>query len=372
MRLNFDALVKRLSILALSGLILAGCEEIHYGLPIIGDEQEDEQPAPQEAPMVKEPLVILSQGWVLGDEAQELLQGDTIALRFLVLKQLAESGAVPPQAVLPRIAANKGALLPLTKALGPSVGLDRQIPSMSQIKGVLQGLPMDSAAVTVILDGILPQTPKARQKLAPQTKVAARSVLDRLARLESVGLITRAERIAEAEAVAQLILGDTIPETDIVPPPPPPPPAAAPASKGKGGAAHRSLESMFIPDPGNFSAPKLDDKASGPAGLYLMQIPDPSQADKAWNMLKTQSPELATMGMVLVRTDLGDVGVTWRLVAGPVTADEARKLCEGIRPKKQDCTPIPFPKNGVQPPAPKVAPPAAAAPTKAPEAAPEK
>lgn len=371
MRLISDALLKRLSVLGLTGLILAGCQEVHYGLPQMGDEPEEGQPAMQPpAPMAKEPVMVLSQGWVQGDEAVDLLQGDTIALRFLVLKQLVEAGVIPPQAALPRFAANKGALLPLTKP-APAVGLDRQIPSVLQIRGVLQGLPMDSAAVTVVLDSILPQSPKVRQKLAPQTKVAARLVLDRLARLEATGLITPAERIAEAEAVAQLILGDSIPETDVVPPPPPPPPPApAPPSKGKGGAAHRSLDSMFVPDPGTFRAPKLDAKASGPAGLFLMQIPDPSQADKAWNMLKTQSPELATMGMVLVRTDLGDVGVTWRLVAGPVTADEARNLCDGIRPKKQDCTPVPFPKNGVQPPAPKMAAPAAD--HKTPEAAPEK
>lgn len=358
MLLNCNAPVKTFVVAVLSALVLGGCDnrEVHFGIPENFTPPVKAELPPPPPPAPKVPVTILAYGSVRGQDAVALIQGDNIALRFLALKQLAEAWLIPPQAALDRIAPNKGALLPMTLP-PPAVGLDRNIPPIAQIMATVQALPPDSDGLTLVLDSLLSPMPTIRQPLAPQTKVAARKVLERLNRLEAVGLITPDEHAGEADALYALINSDRIAETDVVPPPPPPPP---PKAKGKGGASHRSLDSMFIPDPSNFQEPKLDAKATGPAGLYLMQIPDPSQAEKAWNMLKTQSPELATMGMVLVKTDLGDVGVTWRVVAGPVTADEARKLCEGIRPKNQDCTPIPYPKNGTAPPPPKM--PAAAAP----------
>jgi len=316
-------------------------------------------PPPPPPPELK-PVVILSYARVGGDEAAGLLAGDAYALRFLAMRQLAEARIVPVEDAEIRINANKGALLPMT-APPPSTGLDRPIPPIAQIVETAKRMVPGSSGMALVLESVLPAEPKARMTLYPQTKDAARKVVERLERLEATGLISPDERAAEAEALFVLINSDRLAETDLPPPPPPLPPEPKKHGKGTGGG-HRGSVPMYVPDPTNFEAPKLDPKSTGQAGLYLMRVPDPSQADKAWTMLKTQSPELAKLGVVLDRTDLGDVGVTWRVVAGPVSVQEARSLCEAVRQKNQDCTPVPYPKNGTPPPPPKVAPPPAAAP----------
>ncbi len=312
-------------------------------------------PPPPPPPPPLKPVSILYYAKVTGDDAVTLLQGDTFALRVLALRQLAEARVVPVQEADVRIDANRGALLPMSEQ-PPSAWLDRPIPPVPQILEIAKLMDPGSNSIRLLLDSLLPAAPTMRMALLPQNKQAARAVLDRLDRLDATGLISPEQHAAEVEALYALINSTRLPDTDAPPlPPPPPPPKAKPKGHGSG-AGHRGSSPLYVPDPTNFEAPKLDPKTTSQAGLYLMQVPDPSQADKAWTMLKTQSPELAKLGMVLVRTDLGDVGVTWRLVAGPVTVEEARSLCEGVRTKNQDCTPIPFPKNGTPPPMPKVAP----------------
>ena len=347
----------------LSGL--TACVDGTNGIPD-GFQPPSAPPPPPPPPPLK-PVSIMAYAVVQGDAAIELLTGDNMALRFLALRQLAEARAISSEEAEVRANANKGALLPLTQA-PPAIELDRPISPLPQIVRTGRLLQQGSIAMNLLLDTILQITPKYRLPLGPHNKVTARKLLARLSRLEATGLITPEERTNEAEALLALLSSDRIPESEVLPPPPPPLPEK-PKSKGHGGGLnHRGSEPLYVPDPTNFDTPKLDVKASGQAGLYLMQVPDPSQADKAWTMLKTQSPELAALGVVLVRTDLGDVGVTWRLVAGPVTAEEAHKLCEGIRPKNQDCTPVAYPKNGTLPPPPKIPAPAAAAPAPAPAA----
>ena len=358
MRLISHAWQCRFLLLMTAGLALAGCGNGRQGLP----ERQPSVVMPPPPPPVPAPppaVTILYYGAVQGDEALALLSGDVMAQRFLVLKQLAEATAIPPQAALDRITVNKGALLPLTQ-MPPATGLDAAIPPVDKIFATVRSLPPNSNGLMLVLDGILPQAPRSRQILSPQTKQAARLLLPRLAKLESTGLISPEERALETDALYALLNSDRVAETDVLPPPPPPPPPPKTHGGGNGqGPVHRNFTQLYIPDPDAFQVKKLDEKAGGKAGLYLMQVPDPSQTEKAWNMLKTQSPELANLGMVMVRTDLGAVGVTWRLVAGPVGAEDAKKLCDSVMTKKQECTPVPFPKDGVPPPPPKNPPPAA-------------
>ena len=332
--------------------VLAACSETHYGLP---EEAEPvvEQAAPPPPPEPLQPVKVMYPASVKGMDAEQLLAGDVWALRFLALRQLAEARIIPPEEAEMRATANLGALLPLTK-VAPAGDLDRPIPPLSQILATARSFPPGSNALGVVLDSLLPKAPAQRTLLGPHTKDAARKVRARLSRLDATGLISPAERAAEEDALDALLNSNRLAETTMLPPPPPPP--EKPKPKGHGGGAgghHRGSEPLYVPDPSNFQTQTLDPKATGPAGLYLMQVPDPSQADKAWTMLKTQHAELVPLGVVLVKTDLGDVGVTWRLVAGPVPAEDARKLCDGIRPKNYDCTPIPYPKNGSPIPAPK-------------------
>ncbi len=47
--------------------------------------------------------------------------------------------------------------------------------------------------------------------------------------------------------------------------------------------------------------------------------------------------------LFVVKVDLGQMGVTWRLIAGPLDPPAAEKLCATLKAKGQECVPTPFP-----------------------------
>lgn len=280
---------------------------------------------------------------VEGDQAEALLAGDPWALRFLALRRLVQENLMPLSEAQARSDANLGALLPLTQPPAP-VGLDRPIPPIARIVAEIRSVPPGSPQLAFLEDQILPLTSGTRLALNPHTQQAARRLQDRLERLRQTGLVAPQDAQREAEALTALLASNRLPETDLPPPPPPEKPKPKPQG-GKGGLRpHRGPEPMFVDDPANFEPPKLEPNATGEAGIELMSIPDPKQGDKAWTTLKTQYPELAPLPNKLVRTDLGDVGVTWRIVAGPLPPADAVKMCETLKAKGQQCIPTPFPK----------------------------
>ncbi|MGE5515952.1 MAG: SPOR domain-containing protein [Bacteroidota bacterium] len=313
-------------------------------------EPEPPQPVPPPPGAVPFPAGTLS-----ADQAEILLAGDPMAQRFLALKQLTARGLVPVEQAVVRKDANLGALLPLTADKPPAAGLDHPIPPLPEVierfqglgTGAVRGNPATRAAERDFLaDTLLPAVPVRRQAYSPPDIVSARQLQNRLGRLEDAGLITPEQRAGENEAVDKLIAGGTLPE--VVAPPPPPPKAKKKKAAGRGNRMAGGVSGRFeiIPSPPGVEAPKLASGAKGAAGLHLLSMGSASHGDRAWEALVKENAELAGLGHTVSRADLGDLGVTYRLLAGPVDAAQAEALCATIKARGQACTPTPFPASG--------------------------
>lgn len=315
--------------------------------------------APVEAPAIAAPRPLASAelpfppASVTDAEAEVLLAGDPMALRFLGLRQLTAAGLVPADDSRDRADANMGVLLPLTTVKAPAAGLDLPAPPPSALLALFHRLAGRPPAQTeperlFILDNLLPIHPTTFQSLVIPDLAGARAALSRLPRLEQVGLIDADQRAAEEKAVQALIDGGTLPEKLVPPAPPPPPPAPKPAKKPGGGSGARmpggvSGQLKIIPSPAGVEPPPLAKGFSGQAGLHLLSMGAANQGDKAWAALTKEHADLASLGFKVVRADLGDLGVTYRLIAGPVPPADAEKICAALKPRGQSCQPTPFP-----------------------------
>lgn len=307
----------------------------------------EEPPPPAPVPPPPEALPFPT-GSIAPEQAEILLVGDPMALRFLAIKQLAALGLVPPGDAGERREANLGALLPMTATASPAANLDQPIPSLAGIVGRFSDPKTSPGERAFLLDALLPRIPTQRQAYVPRDIATARQIQDRLDRLDQSGLITPDEHTREAAALDQLIAGGTLPQVLAPPAPPPPPPPAKKTRSGRGNRVPGGVSGRLevIPSPPGVTAPKLAANAKGPAGLHLLSMGTATHGDKAWEALQKDNPELAGLGHVVVRTDLGDLGVTYRLIAGPVDAAQAPSLCAAIAVRGQDCTPTPFPATG--------------------------
>jgi hypothetical protein len=365
----------RMRLLAAAALVpLAGCAEIDYRLwqltdgkppglvPVAAPAPEpppQQQPEPEIRPQARNPLAKAS---VPLAQSMAALRDDPMALRFLAVRQLVKDGLLTADAVERRINTNFGGLLPLTAPEKPAEGLDRPIPPLEVVFDQFRRLdedapgPMRSAERAArrdfLLDQLLPENPAKRMILAPHDKESARAVLARLGHLEDAGLITPEERTQEAAAVEAMMTA--LPEKLLPPPPPPPEPAKKKKkSSGKGtgsanptkrlqGGVSGKLE--VIPSPLSFEPPKLTADFKGSAGAHLLSMASVTHGEVAWQSLTTQfKAELQGLSYKVSRTDLGDLGITYRLIAGPMEPAAAEKLCGALRQKGQACMPTPFP-----------------------------
>lgn len=332
--------------------LAAGCDsvgtEASPGLPTIPPPMVELPPAQPEPALLPFP-----QGRLDGAQAEILLAGDPMALRFLALKQLTALGEVPVEDSAARKDANMGALLPLSTPQPPAAGLERPIPPLAQLTDHFTSLDRNRGSAGArnaergfLLDNLLPKAPAARQAWSPPDIASARKLQDRLGRLEDSGLITPEERARETAAVDGLIAGGALPELLPPPPPPPEPAAAKKATAGNRGARMPNGVSgklEIIPSPPGVAAPKLSANAKGPAGIHLLSMGTAAYGDKAWDALKKDNPELAELGHVVSRIDLGELGTTYRLIAGPVQPLQADTLCAVLKTRGQACAPTPFP-----------------------------
>lgn len=362
--------------------LLAGCQRVQLEMDSLATHLDQAQAradgrpyirpgleplyAPQSPPPELEPLptpvppppeaVPFPAGTLSPEQAEILLAGDPMALRFLALKQLTAQGLVPVAEAEARKDANLGALLPLSAPLPPAAGLEAPIPPLKEVAGrfgglgtgAIRGNPASwSAERDFLTDSLLPKVPARRQPYSPPDIASARKLQDRLGRLEDAGLITPEQRAGETAAVDKLIAGGTLPEV-VEPPKPPAKPKPVKKASGRGnrmpGGVSGKLE--VIPSPPGVDAPKLTTGAKGPAGLHLLSMGSAAHGDKAWEALVKEHAELAGLGHTVSRADLGDLGVTYRLVAGPVDAAQAESLCATLRMRGQACTPTPFPASG--------------------------
>ncbi|MBF0325428.1 MAG: SPOR domain-containing protein [Alphaproteobacteria bacterium] len=337
--------------------IRPGLEPLQYRpQPAMPDQitpERPEQPDPSALPF---PWVDIP--W---SEAEAMLAGDPAALRFLALKHLGQDGLIGLEDVIQRRAANLGALLPITVPTPPAAGLDRPTaPPSSLVKrfnhlfNTAKGTPETRRAERgFLLDAMMPGAKAPRTTLAAPIDMAqARAGLARLDRLKQTGLITRSEQEGEAQALQKMIADGALPETLIVelPPPPPPPPAkkvvkkpgsGRPVGRMEGGVSGRF---EVIPSPPQVSAPKIPAGSNAPAGLHLLSMGTAIHAEKAYEALKKEFPDLAPLSFTVSKAELGDLGATYRLIAGPTDPANAEKICADIRAKGQSCQATPFPK----------------------------
>jgi hypothetical protein len=319
--------------------------------PVAPERPEQPDPAALPFPWLEIP-------W---SEAEAILSGDPGALRFLALKHLAQDGLIELDDTIQRRAANLGALLPMTVPTPPAAGLDRPatppaalIRRFNQIYDTAKGTPESRAAERgFLLDAVMPGAKAPRGMLAKPTDMGqARAGLARLDRLRQAGLISGGEHERESLALQKLIADGGLPEmliADLPPPPPPPPPKKATKKAGSGrpvGRMEGGVSGRFevIPSPPQVAAPKISVGSNAPAGLHLLSMGTAIHAEKAFEALKKEFPDLAPLSFTVSKADLGELGATYRLIAGPTDSANAEKICADIRAKGQSCQATPFPK----------------------------
>ena len=78
-------------------------------------------------------------------------------------------------------------------------------------------------------------------------------------------------------------------------------------------------------------------------GVHLLSMASDAMTDKAVDALKKEYPELAALTFKAVKTEIPDLGTTYRLLAGPLAAAEAELLCKSLQAKGQSCAAAYFP-----------------------------
>jgi hypothetical protein len=82
-----------------------------------------------------------------------------------------------------------------------------------------------------------------------------------------------------------------------------------------------------------------EDTATAGAQVQLAAFRSPADVEAAWASLQRDHPDLlADLTLSLREIDLGDRGVFYRLLAGPLAdAGAARRLCAALQARGQDC-----------------------------------
>ncbi len=311
-------------------------------VPAPPPKAEPARPAPL-SPLAANDSPFPATATVTGPAAVRLLAGDPIALRFLTIRRLLADGLITPDDAKQRVDANIGGLLPLTAA-PPAVGLTAPIPSPPSLVARMRALG-DEAGTGVaaekkfLLDSILPAAPAERQALRPADPAAARALPARLDRLVETGLITPPEAAAEKAALARFIAQPAqTPKLE-------PKPAKIVRRKGPPRPApYQGFKPVYVPNPPGVAPPPLKAGFTGPAGVQLLAMAARAYGPRAWDTLSHMYPALAPLSYKVVKASLGDLGTTYRLIAGPLKPDAAIALCKSLTAKGQSCTPTPFPK----------------------------
>lgn len=268
-------------------------------------------------------------------DVPSVIAADPEAQRFLLLRQLVEAGLVAPEEAGTRRNANIGALLPYS-APPPASGLGRPAAlrdiadRLSRLSVPAGGMPASvrQAERDFLMDTLLPAEPTLRTPPARIDSTALATGRRRVEDLARLGLVGHDEHQREMAAIliAERALANA-------PPPPPPPPKKKPRKK------------PAIPDGGVSGATKPGDipggtqpfNPKGTLGLHLLSMASPTTTDKAVEALKKEYPELAALEFKAVKTDIPDLGTTYRLMAGPLSGADAETLCRALRGKGQSC-----------------------------------
>jgi hypothetical protein len=319
----FRGLRLALMLVAVACLPACGSKTMVGYPPLAGSwptpEPQQVMPAPAAIPQI--PL-----------EPPAAIAGDPEAQRFHALRRLVEAGLEAADDALARRTANLGALLPYS-APPPAAGLARPAPlqNIADQLARLVARPTEIAGETeaqrgFLMENLLPLEPRSRALPARMDARALNIGRDRVDTLARQGLVTPEERMMELAAIEQgeQVLAKT-------PPPPPPPAKKKPTRKkppvGSEGGAR----------PGDVPGGAIPPKGAGPVGVHLLSMASDTMTAKAVDALKKEYPELAALEFKAVKTEIPDLGTTYRLLAGPMPMDEAEKLCVALRAKAQSC-----------------------------------
>lgn len=265
------------------------------------------------------------------------IASDPEAQRFLLLRQLVEAGLVAPEEAATRRNANIGALLPFS-APPPAAGLGRPVAlrdiadrlSRLSVPDAGQPASVRQAERDFLMDTLLPTEPVLR---APPARLAKEALATGRRRAEDLGRLGLVEHDEFQREMAAIIAAERTLAN--APPPPPPPPKKKKPRK----------QVPAIPDGGVPGATKPGDipggtqpfNPKGTLGLHLLSMASPTTTDKAVEALKKEYPELAPLEFKAVKTDIPDLGTTYRLMAGPLSGADAESLCRALRGKGQSC-----------------------------------
>ena len=119
-------------------------------------------------------------------------------------------------------------------------------------------------------------------------------------------------------------------------------PEPKPASKPEPKSESKSEPVSAPPPAPQTAATPAAPAAASVASGYLIQIAavrEPERAESEWGRLQRQHPDtLRGLKLVVVRADLGDKGVFWRLRAGPFADEAAAKArCADLAKRKVGC-----------------------------------
>lgn len=264
-----------------------------------------------------------------------VIAADPEAQRFLLLRQLVEAGLVTPQEAGTRRTANLGALLPYS-APPPAAGLGRPVAlrdiadRLSRLSVPAADLPpsVRQAERDFLMDTLLPAEPATRTPPVRKDTTALATGRRRAEDLARLGLVEHDEFQRE---MATIIAAER--ELANAPPPPPPPKKKKPRKKP-------AIPDGGVPGatkPGDIPGGTLPFNPKGTLGLHLLSMASPTTTDKAVDALKKEYPELAALEFKAVKTDIPDLGTTYRLMAGPLSGADAETLCRALRDKGQSC-----------------------------------
>lgn len=275
------------------------------------------------------------------------LATDPEALRFHLLNRLVEEGLDTPDDAQTRRTANLGALLPFS-APPPAAGLAKPAP-LQDVANRLASLAArpggansaDRSERDFLLESLLPTQATSRAPAARIEPAALTLGQSRIDTLANAGLVSPDERQRELDAIGrgQQALASA--------PPPPPPPPAPPKKKRprKKAPAAPAVKPEEAPGPVNGGVPGgvIAPIAKAPMGVHLLSMASDAMTDKAVDALKKEYPELAALTFKAVKTEIPDLGTTYRLLAGPLAAAEAEQLCKSLQAKGQSCAAANFP-----------------------------
>jgi hypothetical protein len=254
------------------------------------------------------------------------------------LKRLLDEGLITSEEYSRRRTTNLAALLPYSTSVPASVGLERPLPGDDVVVERLRALTLalETRAITprelavertAILDALVPSEVRKVElpALPPRDMLEAAQAVGRLERLRGQGLVSAEEVAREREAVERALDGTL---------------ATARVAGTATGLRHGK------PPAPTASNANGNGYVKAGQGVLLATVKTEDAARQTWAGIKKKYPEqLDKLEATFKRVDLGEKGVRWRVLAGPLpTAEAARSLCKTLKLHRQSCDPAPFEK----------------------------